>query len=192
MEVIAREQVSALEPDEIALLRGKVRQLERDNEQLTETVERLRQQMTLSNPEPVDQKYSMDQFMLKLGTKRGRTYAWRSDYARATTVTPGCQVVTTDDIQKWQKEKRVPDWAYLQIDWLEYPNRSSQANEDWSDANDGFLVKLYVVNPHVSNAVLAAKCTQHFGRCISEQAIKGKIYRLGKLGRLPFHRPARD
>lgn len=193
MDVLTRDLTTAdLEPDEIGLLRDKVRQLELDIEHLHETLDQLRHQMALASPEPINQSYSMDQFMLKLGTQRGRTYAWRSDYARATTETPGCQVVTTDDIQRWQKEKRVPEWAYLQIEWLVYPNRPSRSNEDWSDSNDGFLIELYTANPHLPNATLAARCTKQFGRPISEQAIKGKIHRLGKLGRLPIHRPSRD
>jgi hypothetical protein len=99
--------------------------------------------------------------------------------------------VSTDDIQKWQRDKRVPEWAYTQIGWLQFNHRLGRSGPDWSQDEVTFLVEEYRTDPSQKNLVLAVKCEQRFGRTISEQAIKGAVYRLGRRGILPQRRQSR-
>ena len=179
------------EPEEVAALKAKIDELRSDNERLLATVETLREKMVFSNPEPVNDTYTLDQFMVAIATRRGRTYGWKTDYAIATVNTPGCHQVSTDDIGKWQKDHRVPEWAYLQIEWLIFPTRIGRSRPEWSEDNIDYLVELCVADPRESNNKLAAKCTAHFDREISPNSIKGARYRLAQIGRLPDHRPPR-
>jgi hypothetical protein len=142
-------------------------------------------------PEPIDHKYTFPQFMLALAAKRGRTYGWKTDYAQATRDTPGCQVVGADDIQRWQRERHVPDWAYQQIEILDYRDRKGQSAPEWKSDEVQYLIDLYQADPHESNASLAAKCQEHFDRPVNVPAIKGMVHRLGEQDRLPRHRPPR-
>jgi len=179
------------EGDEIATLKAEICELRAANERLEQTIGSLRVEVARVHPEPVNASYTLDQFMLALALRLGRTYGWRTDYARATQDTPGSHTVSTDDIQKWQKEKRVPEWAYTQIEWLKFNHRLGRNGPEWSQDEVGFLVDEYKTDPHQKNVVLAAKCEERFGRHISEQAIKGAVYRLGKQGVLPERRPSR-
>lgn len=173
---------------------AKIRYLEDDNRRLQETIVQLQQQAEITNPAPVNAHYTVKQFMVALAARRRRTYGWKKDYAQATEETPGCFRVSTDDIQKWQKEDRVPEQAFMQIEWLRYPIRTGKSppKPSWSEDNLAYLIKEYETDPHQPNAGLAEKCTAHFGRTISEQAIKGQLFRLGEANRLPKQRPARD
>lgn len=180
------------EAEEVADLRAQISRLEDDKQSLLAIIEQMQQQMALAQPQPIDQSYSLDQFMVALARKRGRTYGWRTDYAQATRDTPGSFQVSTDDIQKWQKRRRVPEQAYAQIEWLIYRDRIGCSKPNWSSDDIEYLVREYEVDPRQANATLARKCTDHFGRLITEQAIKGEIYRLGEAGRLPRKRPAHD
>lgn len=179
------------EHDEVATLRAEISNLRATNERLEHTIDSLRDEVARVHPAPVNECYTLDQFMLALALKLGRTYGWRTDYARATQETPGSHTVSTDDIQKWQREKRVPEWAYTQIGWLKFNHRLGRSGPDWSQDEVSFLVTEYRSDPHQKNLVLATKCAQHFGRLITEQAIKGAVYRLGRQGVLPQRRPSR-
>ena len=179
------------EPNEVLALRDKVRELTESNERLLATIDDLRGKMAFSNPEPVNDTYTLDQFIVKVTTIRGRAYGWKTDYAMATANTPGSHRVSTDDIGKWQKEKRVPDWAYAQIEWLKYPTRIGRARPEWTDNDVEYLVDLCITDPHETNGKLAEKCTAHFDREITSGAIKGARFRLAQIGRLPEHRPPR-
>lgn len=177
--------------DEVGHLKSEIERLENDNRRLSETVDRLQQQMAIAIPEPIDAHYTIKQFMAALAQQRGRTYAWKKDYTTATEHTPGSLKVSIDDIQKWQKEKLVPEQAYVQIDWLTYPTRvgKSAPKPKWSENNIDYLVAEYEFDPKRSNAFLAEKCTIQFKRPITEQAVKGALFRLGESGRLPKQRP---
>lgn len=179
------------EPTEVMTLRAKVKELSDDNERLLATIDVLKGKMAFSNPEPINQTYTLDQFMVRIAAHRGRTYGWKIDYVTATANTPGSQPVSTDDIGRWQKNQRVPEWAYAQIEWLKFPKRIGRAHPEWSDDDVEFLVDLCVTDPHETNSKLAKKCTAHFDREISPNAIKGARYRLAQMGRLPEHRPPR-
>lgn len=173
--------------DEITRLRLKVRGLEEDNRRLTQAMQHLQ-------PEPENDSYPLDQFQLALMLKLGRTYGWKVDYADATQITPGSQKVNTDDIQRWQKERRVPVWAYTQIAWLMFPNRVGRAKSkpQWIDTEVDYLLDMCRANPTEANATLAERCSVRFNREIVESAIKGKKYRLIKEGLLPECDPARE
>lgn len=180
-----------LDHDEVADLKSKIRGLEDDNRRLQATIARLQQQAEIANPAPVNAHYTVKQFMVALAARRRCTYGWKKDYAQATEETPDCFRVSTDDIQKWQKEDRVPEQAFVQIDWLRYPVRTGKSppKPNWSEDNLEYLIREYQADPHQPNAGLAKKCTAHFGRTISEQAIKGALFRLGEANRLPKQRP---
>jgi len=175
----------------VSSLRCQIQALKDANDCLEEQVNALRDQVARTTPEPVNNYYTIEQFMVALASKMGRTYGWRTDYVKATHETPGCQKVETDDIQKWQKERRVPDWAYQQIEMLEFRVRMGRTGPEWKEDEVEYLIGEYMTDPHQPNALLAEKCMQRFGRDITEQAIKGAIYRLGQSGRLPLHRPKR-
>jgi hypothetical protein len=177
--------------EEMATLREEINNLRTMNERLEHTIGVLRDEVASVHPEPINASYSLDQFILALAMKLGRTYGWRTDYVRATKDTPDSHTVNTDDIQKWQREKRVPEWAYTQIEWLQFNHRMGHSGPDWSNDEVSFLVDEYKSDPHQKNVVLAIKCEQRFGRSISEQAIKGAVYRLGKQGVLPQRRSSR-
>jgi hypothetical protein len=179
---------SEVDPDKIIDLRNQIDDLKLLNDRLEQTVIELRTQMVQNSPLPINETYTIEQFMLALATKLGRTYGWRTDYALATKNTPGCHEVNTDDIQRWQKQRRVPDWAFAQIDALHYRIRIGHSNPEWKPDEVQYLIDLYRADPHESNASLAAKCKLRFGRDINEQSIKGAVYRLGRQGRLPQHR----
>jgi hypothetical protein len=174
------------------VLQAQIDRLKEANDRLEETVTRLRNQVTRVAPEPVDHTYTIEQFMLALATKLGRTYGWRTDYARASKETPGSHEVALDDIQKWQKDKRVPEWAFTQIETLEFHLRIGRSGPEWKPSETQYLIEIYRANPRESNASFASKCVLRFGRDVSEQAIKGAIYRLGQQGRLPAHRPPKQ
>jgi hypothetical protein len=183
-----------VDEDEVGHLKSEIRRLEDDNRRLSETVDRLQQQMAIAIPEPIDAHYTIKQFMVALAKQRGRTYAWKKDYTVATEQTPGSLKVSIDDIQKWQKEKLVPEQAYVQIDWLTYPTRvgKSAPKPKWSEIEIDYLVAQYEIDPRRPNALLAEKCSVQFTRSITEDAVKGALFRLGECGRLPKQRPERD
>ena len=183
-----------IEPEEedVGALRIQVERLSNDNRKLLATVEDLRGKMAIINPEPINETYTLDQFMVAIAARRGRTYGWKIDYAQATANTPGSHPVTTDEIGKWQKDQRVPIWAYAQIEWLQFPKRIGRQRPEWTDDNIDFLVELCLSDPRQSNNRLAAKCSEHFDREITPNSIKGQLFRLGQIGRLPEHRPPRQ
>jgi len=59
----------------------------------------------------------------------------------------------------------------------------------WTAANFEYLACEYEADPTIQNKVLAIRCSQHFGREITKDAIGGQIDRLRKMGRLPKYRP---
>ena len=180
LDIIDEQPHDVSDTSEIVQLKETIKRLEADNERLAEIVKFLQ-------PEPVGDAYPLDQFMLALAVRRGCTYGWRKDYADATQNTPGSFLVSTEDIQKWQREKRVPAQAFAQISWLVYPTRTGRAGSKptWKAMEVDYLFDLCRANPLEQNAVLAQRCTDHFHRDIDESAIKGKKYRLIKAGRLP-------
>jgi hypothetical protein len=175
----AHEDEAAHQVEEISRLRETIQRLEAENERLKETVDRWQ-------PKP-DGDASLEQFMLALAVQRGCTYGWRKDYADATHNTPGSYLVNPEDIQKWQRLKRVPAQAYEQIGRLRYPTRAGRASgkPQWKPSEDDYLLDLCRTEPSLPNAVLAERCSSQFARDIDEPAIKGKKYRLIRAGRLP-------
>jgi hypothetical protein len=72
---------------------------------------------------------------------------------------------------------------------MAFPERVGRSAPSWKHDELAYLIELYTANPHESNASFAAKCSERYGSQRSEQSIKGAIYRLGRQGRLPLHRP---
>jgi hypothetical protein len=177
--------------EEIGVLRGQIESLKEANDRLEATVNKLRSEAAQIAPVAIDQTYSLDQFLLAVTMKKGGTYGWKVDYVQASHDTPGCREVEIDDIQRWQKDGRVPDWAYNQIEQMDFPERVGRSAPSWKSQEVDYLIQLYTANPHESNASFAAKCSERYGTPRSEQSIKGAIYRLGRQGRLPPHRPAK-
>lgn len=54
----------------------------------------------------------------------------------------------------------------------------------WDELERLYLISLYQANSNKSNLVLAHACEQRFGRTISENAIRGALYRLRLHGRI--------
>ena len=144
--------------------------------------------------------YDLEQFVAALHCKMGRTYGWRVDYIKATLATPECRNVKNEEIQRWQQTKKVPDWAFEQIDRLIFPPRKGELGPAWSSIEYDFLVDLYTgkamkengevhqTSSSTSNAVFAGICSTRFGRNITENSIKGAIDRQRKKDRLPKRR----
>lgn len=80
------------------------------------------------------------------------------------------------------------------IELMNSPIESTPANQKvkWSKDEYEFLARLYETNPSAQNKMLAARCSDHFGREITSYAIGGSIDRLRKQGRLPRYRPGRE
>ncbi len=155
--------------------------------------------------------YDLEDFVAALHKKMGRTYGWRVDYVQATQETPDCRKVKNEEIQRWQQTRKVPDWAFEQIEKLVFQQRKGENGPPWSQGEYDFLVALYngeatskletgdekhqikqgdkyPTNSTTSNAEFARICSQEFGRPITENAIKGGIDRQRKKGRLPARR----
>jgi hypothetical protein len=133
--------------------------------------------------------YSLEAFLAALQLKRGQTYAWRVDYCVATNNTPNCNVAKNEDVQKWQRTGEVPAWAYEQMAILVFPKRGGKGGPPWTDAEYTYLKNLYLADPSKSNLMFADACTLHFGRPITENAIKGALDRLRKRKEIPGKRP---
>lgn len=110
--------------DTVTDLKVQVKHLEECNHQLQETVMQLRQQVDVKPS--LGATYPLREFIIALAARRKRTYGWKKDYAQATEDTPDCLRVTIDDIQKWQRQDRVPLEAFVQIERLQYPVRKSK------------------------------------------------------------------
>lgn len=54
----------------------------------------------------------------------------------------------------------------------------------WTDDDYDYLVQLYRANIQARNRVYAAQCTEHFGRPVTENAIRGALHRL----RIVYHK----
>lgn len=142
--------------------------------------------------EPVNGFYTMEQFLAVLTSKLRRSYGWRTDYVRASKETPGCNPVANETVQVWQNKNKVPDWAVEQIDRLAFQKRHGVGAPMWSDDDEQFLIKKYNEDPSQSNNNLAKSCSDHFGRPINENSIKGALDRLRKKGHVPKKRPSRN
>lgn len=134
--------------------------------------------------------YAMEEFMARLQVKMGRTYGWRVDYVSASSA-PDRRPVKSEDIQKWQRTRRVPHWAFEQIEQLEFSKRQGQGGPPWTTQEYDFLEALYTADPLTPNAVLAEKCSKQFGRPITENSIKGALDRLRDKGRITMYRPSK-
>ena len=174
--------------EEVNLLRSQIEELKDANDRLEATVNKLRSEAT--HIVAVDDHYSMDQFLVAITAKKGGMYGWKVDYVQASTASD-CREVSFEDIHRWQKEGRVPDWAYTQIERMEFPERIGRSGPSWRQEELEHLIQLYTADPHETNASLAAKCSERYGTQRSEQSIKGVIYRLGRQGRLPMYRPVK-
>ena len=137
--------------------------------------------------------YPLETFLAALQRKMGRTYGWRVDYVLATATAaqanPNVKVVKNEEIQKWQKDKEVPAWAFERIPLLVFQKRKGEGSPPWKSNDYTFLATLYLEDQHKSNAYLATVCGQKFDREITENAIKGALDRLRKKGSIPVKRP---
>lgn len=136
--------------------------------------------------------YTIGEFMAALQIKMGRTYGWRVDYVAASAKASGCTQAKNENIQKWQRTKKVPAWAYDQIAQLSFEKRLGQGGPLWTTQDTDYLVSLYLANPNISNGELASLCTQHFGRPITESAVRGQLDRQRKKGRIDKYRPKKN
>jgi hypothetical protein len=168
---------------------AKLQHLEDEARELRDRIEKA---STIPHPiadEKGDLYYTLEEFLAALQVKMGRTYGWRVDYVTASTETPEVHQARNEDIQKWQRTKKVPDWAFDQIDKLVFTKRVGQGGRQWSNQEGDYLVGFYVSDPTMSNASFANICTKHFGRKITENAIRGALDRLRDKGRIERYRP---
>jgi hypothetical protein len=63
-------------------------------------------------PDKSNGHYTMEDFLVALARKRGKTYGWLTTYVNATVNTPGARSVRSEDIAQWRKKDQVPEWAY--------------------------------------------------------------------------------
>lgn len=155
--------------------------------------------------------YDLADFLAALQRKMGRTYGWRVDLVKATMDTEGVRPVKNEEIQRWQQEKRVPEWAMAQLPKLVFGRRKGENGPPWSSKEYDFLVALYKgaaicslpegdptygtkkddkypTDSDTSNAEFSRICSNEFGRTITENGIKGAIDRRRKRGELPEYR----
>src|SRR6185437_15430493 len=149
-----------------------------------------------TTPQPENGFYDLEDFVAALHKKMGRTYGWRVDYVQATQETPDCRKVKNEEIQRWQQSRKVPDWAFEQIERLVFQQRRGENGPPWSQGEYDFLVALYngeagcklengdekhqikqgdkyPTNSTTSNAEFSRICSLEFGRPITENSIKG-------------------
>lgn len=162
--------------------------LAQENAELRERLEVSPRQAVAISDEKGNRFYTIEEFIAALHIKMGRTYGWRMDLVTAT-LAPDVRPVKNEDIQKWQRTKQVPEWAFQQVDKLLFVKRMGQSGERWTDDNFLFLEDLYIADPTTSNDILAQKCSEHFGRNITPDSVKGTLDRRRKLGRLDRYRP---
>ena len=159
----------------------RLRDLEAENSEL---IARL---LEVSVPQAVGGYYRIDQFMTRLAARRGHTYAIRIDYVTATQTTPGVRVVRDEDINVWQREGRVPDWAYGQIDQLIWPPRMRRQHQFWTTAELDALCEFYSEDPSRTNTMLAEMLTR-FGRPFTEQQVRAQLDRQRRKNRVSQYR----
>jgi len=189
---IAGQKDSTSPEDKIKHLQQQVAELSQEKAELEAELEKLREQLQDINihvVEPVNNYYTMEQFMFVLLRRLRRSYGWRTDYIIATQQTPGCTPVLNETLQKWKNRDQVPDWAVEQIERLKFPERTGVSGVTWTDENEAYLISIYMADPSQSNQILAHRCEQEFNRPIGENAIKGALDRLRRQDRLPKKRP---
>ena len=131
---------------------------------------------------------SIDAFVMKISGKSGRVYGWKTDYIEASKA-DNCTTVTSNMINEWIRDKRIPVWAYEQVDRMIFTQRlSKKYKHAWTIKQTQFLANLYRDSPTSSDAELAFACTQEFGRTITECAIKGALYRLRRKQAIVFRK----
>lgn len=188
-EVATDTQMAAIYQDEISQLRAQLAEAEAKNAQLAQNIDALNTQLV---PQPINGHYTLEQFLAALARRRGCTYGWRKDYCEATKNTSGATIAETTHIQQWQSKGRVPQVYVEQIDSLKFPKRIGKGTIEWSTENYEYLAVEYLADPTQPNRVLAEKCTEHFGREITENAVRGAIDRLRQQGRIPKRRPGHE
>lgn len=193
-----REQLAGQPPSHIfgAMIgrAAEVAELQQQLDALVQRNEALERALAdLARPvQAVDGYYPLEHFMSVLAAKMGRTYGWRGDFVEACASSPNSRPVPNELIQKWQKEGRVPAWAVEQVAHLVFKKRQGKSGKTWLPEEYDFLANLYDENPAASNAVLAGRCSEQFGREITENGIKGAIDRLRKKDRLAKRRALQD
>lgn len=115
--------------------------------------------------------------------QNGHTHAWRKNYVDSTHRCDAAIRVTNQTIDRWRSRDIVPKWAVDQITILRFHVRPPVPMQDWTGEEVQFLMDAYQASQGRYRD-LASLCTEKFGRTISENAIKGKIDRLIKSGRL--------
>lgn len=181
-------QMATIYQDEITQLREQLAEAEAKNALLEHSIGALNQQLV---PQPLDGHYTLEQFLAVLHRRLGRTYGWRKDYVEATKITQGAVLAETTNIQQWQSKGLVPQVYVEQIDRLKFPKRKGKGSIEWTPDNYEHLAILYLADPSQSNRELADKCSEHFGREINENSIRGAVDRLRNQGRIPKRRPGR-
>jgi hypothetical protein len=201
--IILKQFVVTGDPD----LSARIRQLETERDSLRT---RLAAATGGGDVKAENGHYDIAEFLRKLFSVLGRTYGARKDYVAASETTPGCRVVKNEEIQRWQQSRKVPAWAYEQIDRLVYPPRKGANGPNWSDREYNTLVAAYLssegakavggdvaalrieleeqgynTDSTTTNAKFSEMCTTLFGRDITENSIRGAIDRKRKEGRLP-------
>lgn len=185
----AQAKTQLEQDDEISQLRSLLAEKDAQNARLVENINALNARL---HPEPVDGHYPLQHFLSVLYQRRGCTYAWREDYCAATKNTPGATIAETTQIHQWQAKERVPEVYVDQINILVFRKRKNdKENVDWSQENYDYLASEYLLDQTQSNRQLAEKCTQQFGRNITENSIRGGLDRLRKQGRISKRRSGR-
>ena len=141
------------------------------------------------NPDiPMDGYYTIEQFICRVAVRqqKGCIYGYQSAYIKAAASSP--HPASDHDFKVWKRAGLVPAVYYEQIDILCFCERPVVRHNPWHQDEVDFLRDLHQSNPGLSNGSLAHQCTEHFGRIISESAIKGKLDRLRKEHIVPQYR----
>lgn len=130
--------------------------------------------------------YTMEQFLIILFGKLGRTYGWKQAYMDAS---KKLRQVDHHTVKEWQWENKVPAWAVEQIQRMEFNKWPRNAHQFWTVTERAYLVRIHLADLSMPNDELAELCTEEFGRTITENAIRGALHRARMAGVVPDKRP---
>jgi hypothetical protein len=129
---------------------------------------------------------SINAFVLKISRKTKRVYGWKAAYIEASQIS-GCRSVDHGMLREWIESGIVPSWAFDQIDRMVFKDHLTRGRcSVWNDDQKNFLAQTYRSDPSQSDADIARVCTIEFGYTVTENAIKGALYRLRQQNILTF------
>lgn len=113
-------------------------------------------------------------------SERRSLYGWKTALMEAIGDSSEPGRITEHDLCVWQKRGLCPQWLVDEVPFLRLKrkrNHKSVTQPDWSDAEFDFLIEQYN-DGKIKNRLIAERCSDKFGRTITENAIKGAIHRL--------------